>query len=194
MPLNRSKSVAITKTTTAFADMFQCKSWVANALLQVSESYMPGIKDVLKKNLSYQRFGRATGVYFWLISCIKHSDDRMPREMRELYQYIDLNEHITDIQKRLCWITKRPLHQSIKFFRAFSSAISRPIFDKEGIPTKPIPNAELYYFLIKNHEKVENLQSVKKIHEWLLRESRFKPTEANFRKMCSRLGLCFRKN
>ena len=195
MPVNSNKAVTITETTTVFTHIFQCKPWVANALLQILEPYMPGIKNILKKGLSYREFGRATGAYFWFISCIKHPNSRIPRELRDLYlQCINFDDHFTEIQRRLYSIIRRPLYQSIDFFRTFTSAISRPILDKKGTPTKPVPNADLYYFLVKNHEQVENLKSIKKIHEWLLRESRFKPTEANFRKMCSRLGLCFKKN
>ena len=195
MPVNSKKAVAITKTTTAFTHIFPCKPWVANTLLQILEPYMPGIKNILKKGLSYRRLGRATGVYFCFISCIKHSTNRIPQELRYLFlMIIDCDKALQEIRRRLYIATERPLYQSIAFFRAFASAINHPIVDKEGTPTKPVPNASLYYFLVKNYEKVENLKSVKKIHEWLLRESKFNPTEANFRKMCSRLGLCFKKN
>ena len=195
MSVNSGKAVGVDKTSAVFTHIFQCKPWVANALLQVSEPYMPGIKNIFKKGISFRELGRGTGAYFWFISCIKHSTNRIPQELRDSFsEFVNCDASLKEIQGRLCGVTNYPLYQSTAFFRAFTSAISRPIINKEGTPTKPVPNADLYFFLIKNHERVENLKSVKKIHEWLLKESRFKPTEANFRKMCSRLGLVFKKN
>ena len=195
MSLKKIQIAAINDTTIVFTHIFKCELWVANALLQILQPYLPGIKNVIKTRLSYQKFGRATGVHFGFVSSIKHPTNQIPKELRDLFlQCVNVDEQLAEIERRLYYIIRCPLYQSIKFFHAFSLGLKNPSLDKNGIPTKPVPNVALYKFLIENREKVKELKSVKKIHEWLLRESRFKPTEANFRKMCSRLGLCFRKN
>lgn len=193
MPLK--ETVVITQATTVYSTLFQCELWVANTLIQITEPYIPGIKQIFKRQPSYRMIGKALGTHFWFISCIKHPTNRIPQEIRDWFLlFTDLNKHLIEIQKSLINITTQPIYQSIEYFRAFTSALNRPFLDKRGAPTKPLPNEALYIFMIRNRETINSLKSVKKIHEWLLRESRFNPTEANFRKMCSRLGLCFKKN